>query len=82
MANPPVLGSKKRKGMLDQQFVRKAVFTVVSICILISLVAAIMAVWKFTGRDVLWRTIATCVLVAFASIAFSMVNLAFGQDQD
>jgi hypothetical protein len=68
--------------MLDQQFVRKAVFTTVSICILISLVAAIMAVWQVTGRDVLWRTISTCVLVAFASFAFSMVNLAFGQDQD
>ena len=82
MENPPVLGLKKRKGMLDQQFVRKGVFTVVSICILVSLVAAIMAVWQFTGRDVLWRIIATCVLVALAAIAFSMVNLAFGQDQD
>ena len=82
MSTPPVLGSKKRKGMLDQQFVRKGVFTIVSICILISLVAAIMAVWQFTGRDVLWRTIATSVLVAFAAIAFSMVDLAFGQDQD
>ena len=82
MTTPPVLGSKKKRGMLDQQFVRKGVFTVVSICILISLVAAIMAVWQFTGRDVLWRTIATSVLVAFAAIAFSMVNLAFGQDQD
>ena len=82
MTTPPVLGSKKKRGMLDQQFVRKGVFTVVSICILVSLVAAIMAVWQFTGRDVLWRTIATSVLVAFAAIAFSMVNLAFGQDQD
>ena len=82
MTTPPVLGPKKKRGMLDQQFVRKGVFTVVSICILVSLVAAIMAVWQFTGRDVLWRTIATSVLVAFAAIAFSMVNLAFGQDQD
>jgi hypothetical protein len=41
-----------------------------------------MAVWQFTGRDVLFRTIATCVLVAFAAIAFSMVNVAFGQDPD
>lgn len=82
MANPPVLSEKKKKGMLDQQTARKGVFTVVSICILVSLVAAIMAVWQFTGRDVLWRTIATCVLIAFAAIAFSMVNVAFGQDPD
>lgn len=68
--------------MLDQQVVRKGVFTIVSLCIVISLVAAVMAVWQFTGRDVLWRTIATSVLVAFAAIAFSMVNLAFGQDKE
>jgi|LauGreDrversion2_2_1035103.scaffolds.fasta_scaffold681866_1 hypothetical protein len=82
MSNPPVLISKNRKGMLDQEFVRKGVFTIVSICILVSLVAAIMAVWQFTGRDVLWRTITTCVLVAFAAFAFSLVNLAFGQNKD
>lgn len=68
--------------MLDQQVVRKGVFTIVSLCIVISLVAAVMAVWQFTGRDVLWRTIATSGLVAFAAIAFSMVNLAFGQDKE
>lgn len=82
MATPPVLGTKKRQGMLDQRLVRKGCFVVVAICILVSLVAAIMAVWQFTGRDVLWRTIATCFLVGFAAMAFSIVNLAFGRDQD
>ena len=76
------MGATKRKGMLDQGIVRRGVFAVVCVCILVSLVAGIMAVWQFTGRDVLWRTIATCVLVAFAAFAFSMVNMAFGQDQD
>lgn len=82
MTIPPTLRPPNRRGMLDQQVVRKGVFTIVSLCIVISLVAAVMAVWQFTGRDVLWRTIATSVLVAFAAIAFSMVNLAFGQDKE
>jgi hypothetical protein len=40
-------------------------------------VAAILAIWHFTGTDALWRTVATCAVIGAATLAFSFVNGLF-----
>ena len=52
-------------------------------CILVAAVAAILAIWQFTGTDALWRTVATCAVIGAATLAFSFVNGLFaGTDED
>ena len=40
----------------------------------VAVVALLLAIWQFTGTDVLWRTVATCVVVGAGTLAFSFVN--------
>ena len=53
-------------------------FTVLVICILISAVACILAIWDFTKTDALWRTVDTCIVVSGGMIAFGVTNILFG----
>lgn len=68
----------RRKGFLDPDWVRGIAFWVTGLCILVSALACILAIWKFTETDVLWRTVATCAVVGAATTAFAWVNAAFG----
>jgi NO-binding membrane sensor protein with MHYT domain len=55
-------------------------FWTTALCILIAVVASILAIWKFTGTDALWRTVATCAVIGVGTVAFSFVNSLFGAD--
>jgi hypothetical protein len=57
-------------------------FWTVTACILVSVVASLLAIWQFTGTDVLWRTVATCVVVGAGTLAFAWVNSMFGLEAD
>ena len=70
------LGPKPR-GYLNPSLVRSLAFWITSISILIAVVASLLAIWKFTGTDVLWRTVATCFVVGGGTIAFAFVNALF-----
>ena len=73
---------RKRKGFLDANKVRAGAFYVVTLCIIASVVACILAIWDFAERDTLWRTIATCVVIAAGCATFSVVNLILGTSED
>lgn len=81
-ANPdPVKRRRlKRRGFLNTKVVRGLSFFISSNCILVAIVASLLAIWKFTGTDVLWRTVATCAVVAGGAITFSWVNMLFGDE--
>lgn len=79
---PPARPPRKARGFLNPGKVRAFAFWVISACILISVVACIMAIWEFSERDALWRTIATCVVVAGGCGVFSVVNLSFGSSNE
>lgn len=53
-------------------------FWITTTCILIAVVASILAIWEFTGTDALWRTVATCVVIGVGTLAFSWLNTLFG----
>ena len=68
---------RKKRGYLNARAVRKIVFWTTSGCILVAVVSATLAIWEFTGTDVLWRTVATCAVVAAGMMAFFVVNTMF-----
>jgi len=74
---PPAPRSTRR-GFIHPARVRALSFAVITLCILISVVACILAIWDFTRQDTLWRTIATCIVVAGGMMAFGVVNALYG----
>jgi hypothetical protein len=49
--------------------------------LLISVAASVLAIWQFANTDTLWRTVATCIVVAGGTAAFALVNAAFGLER-
>jgi hypothetical protein len=72
----------RRRGFLNRRVGVAFSFWTTTLCILVAVVASLLAIWQFTGTDVLWRTVATCVVVAAGTLAFSAVNGLFGRDFD
>jgi hypothetical protein len=48
------------------------------VCVLVAVVACLLAIWKFTGTDALWRTVATCAVIGGGTVAFYLINTLFG----
>jgi uncharacterized membrane protein YwaF len=69
----------KRRGFLNRQRVMLVSFWITAVCILVAVLASILAIWEFTGTDALWRTVATCVVVGVGTLAFAWVNMLFGE---
>ena len=69
---------KKRRGYINPNVVTGLAFFVITICIVISVAASVLAIWKFAETDVLWRTVATCLVVAFGAATFTFVNTVLG----
>ena len=84
MANdaPPSDRRLLRRGFLNPQLVRAVSFWTTSLCLLVAVVACLLAIWQFTGTDVLWRTVATCAVIGGGTLAFSWVNALFGERSD
>jgi len=72
---PPQL--PKKRGLINQRIVQVVSFTVLVICIIISVIACILAIWDFTKTDALWRTVATCIVVSAGMMAFGLTNIIF-----
>jgi hypothetical protein len=69
-------------GFLNPRLVLKFAFWTTTACIAVATVAAVLAIWKFTGTDALWRTVATCAVIGAATLAFSFVNGLFAPRSD
>ena len=72
------LRSRKR-GFLNPQLVRALSFWTTSICLFVAVAASILAIWDFTGKDTLWRTVATCVVIGAGTMVFAWLNAVFGE---
>lgn len=62
--------------------VRTISFWTTSASILVAVVASLLAIWNFTGTDILWRTVATCAVIGAGTVAFYWVNVLFGKNSD
>lgn len=66
-----------KRGFLNPRLITKIAFWTTSACILIAVVACLLAIWDFAKTDVLWRTVATCVVVGGGMVAFYVINVIF-----
>lgn len=71
-----------RRGYLNPSLVRSVSFWITSACILVAVLASLLAIWKFAGTDILWRTVATCAVIGSGTVAFYWVNVLFGKIAD
>jgi len=71
------LDKPKRRGYLNPAVVIRFAFWTTTLCIVVAVVASILAIWEYTGTDVLWRTVATCAVIGAGTLTFAWINGLF-----
>lgn len=66
------------RGVLEPKLVRNISFVVITISLIACTVLCILAIWKFTESDAVWRAIATFIVVSIATAIFTFVNEKLG----
>ena len=66
------------KGVIDPGLVRIISFVIITLSIVACTVLCILAIWKFTESDAVWRAIATFIVVSVATGIFTFVNEKLG----
>ena len=82
MVPEPKKTGKKPKGFFSPTIVRTMSFAIISVCIVVSVVMCILAIWDFANKDTLWRMVASCVVVAGGTALFAIANILFGGEKD
>lgn len=73
---------RQRRGYLNPHTVRAVSFWTTSACVLVAVVASLLAIWQFAGTDTLWRTVATCIVIGGGTVAFYVINVLFDKSVD
>ena len=68
----------KRRGVVDPNIVRLIAFIVITTSLVACTVLCILAIWKYTESDAVWRAIATFIVVSTATAIFAFVNEKLG----
>ena len=66
------------RGVVEPKLVRIISFIVITISLVACTVLCILAIWKFTESDAVWRAIATFIVVSIATAIFTFVNEKLG----
>jgi hypothetical protein len=66
------------KGFFNAKVIKTIAFSLISLCIIGSIVLCIMAIWDYADRDTLWRMIATLGIIGLGSAVFAFINGVFG----
>ncbi len=66
------------KGVVEPKLVRVISFTIITLSLVACTVLCILAIWKFTESDAVWRAIATFIVVSVATGIFTFVNEKLG----
>jgi uncharacterized membrane protein YqjE len=68
----------KSRGVIEPVLVRWIAFIVITTSLVACTVLCILAIWKFTESDAVWRAIATFIVVSIATAIFTFVNEKLG----
>ena len=68
----------KTRGVVNPQVVRWIAFCVITVSLVVCTVLCILAIWKSTESDAVWRAIATFIVVSIATAIFTVVNEKLG----
>jgi len=66
------------RGVINPVAVRWIAFIVIAVSLVVCTVLCILAIWKFTESDAVWRAIATFIVVSIATAIFTFVNEKLG----
>ena len=77
-AKPPETKNSELRGVLKPKLVRILSFTVITVSLVACTVLCILAIWKFTESDAVWRAVATFIVVSIATAIFTFVNEKLG----
>lgn len=66
------------KGVVNPALVRWIAFITITVSLVVCTVLCILAIWKFTESDAVWRAIATFIVVSIATAIFTFVNEKLG----
>jgi uncharacterized membrane protein YqjE len=66
------------RGVIQPKLVRIISFTIITVSLVACTVLCILAIWKFTESDAVWRAIATFIVVSVATGIFTFVNEKLG----
>lgn len=66
------------RGVINPKLVRNIAFSVITFSLVVCTVLCILAIWKFTESDAVWRAIATFIVVSVATGIFTFVNEKLG----
>jgi uncharacterized membrane protein YqjE len=69
---------KEIKGVVSPTLVRIISFIIITLSLVACTVLCILAIWKFTESDAVWRAIATFIVVSVATGIFTFVNEKLG----
>jgi len=72
---------KKNKGYINPRLVKAISFYIISACIILSVIASILAIWQYADPDVFLRLIATFAVIGLGSAIFAFVNGIFGSEE-
>ena len=66
------------RGVVQPKLVRIISFIIITLSLVACTVLCILAIWKFTESDAVWRAIATFIVVSVATGIFTFVNEKLG----
>lgn len=69
---------QETKGVVNPKLVRIIAFSIITLSLVTCTVLCILAIWKFTESDAVWRAIATFCVVSVATGIFTFVNEKLG----
>lgn len=77
-SEPTINIRREIKGVVEPKLVRVISFTIITLSLVACTVLCILAIWKFTESDAVWRAIATFIVVSVATGIFTFVNEKLG----
>lgn len=77
-SSPNIKAPREIKGVLEPKIVRIISFVVITFSLVACTVLCILAIWKFTESDAVWRAVATFIVVSVATAIFTFVNEKLG----
>lgn len=66
------------KGYLPHSFVKSLVFWILTFCVVSATLAGILQSWGTIGKEIANRCLWTAFILSLGSIAFLVINCAFG----
>ena len=69
-----------QKGFFNPRTVKAIAFTLITLCLVGSIVVCVLAIWDYADKDTLWRMVATLGVIGLGSAVFAYINRVFGEE--